>query len=156
MGDFTEHIFFGLFAGALILLFAEDFLTLAPDIATTSVMAVVIGSVLPDIDHKNSYVHRAVRAFLSLSAGALTAFLLPLQLHQRLGLGVIAFVLVFSIFYFKKIRHRGFTHSISFAVMLSSVTVISTVILLASAVPGIALGIGLLSHLVLDKEWKLE
>lgn len=156
MGDFSEHILFGFLSAAVISYFLKDFMMLQPLEAFAASLGVVVGAVLPDIDHKNSYVHRAVKAFTSIAAGIATVIVLPLPIHQRYVVAAMAFLAVYTSFSLANIRHRGFTHSISFATIVTSIAVVASVYLLYSLVPGVALGIGLLSHLLLDRELKLE
>lgn len=156
MGDFSEHILFGFLSASVISYFVKGLLVLQPTEALAASLAVVVGAVLPDIDHKNSYVHRAVKAFTSIASGVAAVIFLPLPIHQRYVIAAMLFLAVYTSFSLVKIRHRGFTHSISFATIVTSIAVISSTLLLYSFVPGMALGIGLLSHLALDGEFKLE
>lgn len=156
MGDFTEHILFGLLSAALISYFSKGIIVLEPLNTFAASIAVVVGSVLPDIDHKNSYVHRAVKAFTSIAAAVSAVIFLPLPIHQRYVVAAMAFLSIYTSFSLAKIRHRGFTHSISFAVIVTSLSVIASIFLLYSMLPGLAIGVGLMSHLVLDREFKLE
>lgn len=156
MGDFSEHILFGFLSASVISYVMKGLLVLQPTEALASSLAVVVGAVLPDIDHKNSYVHRAVKAFTSISAGVAAVIFLPLPIHQRYVIAAMAFLGVYTSFSLVKIKHRGFTHSISFLAIVTSVGVIASTYLLFSFIPGLALGIGLLSHLILDTEFKLE
>lgn len=156
MGDFSEHILFGFLSASVISYFVKGLLVLQPTEAFAASLAVVVGAVLPDVDHKNSYVHRAVKAFTSIAAGVAAVIFLPLPIHQRYVIAAMAFLGVYTSFSLVKIRHRGFTHSISFATIVTSVAVIASTYLLYSFIPGIALGLGLASHLLLDREFKLE
>ena len=156
MGDFTEHILFGFLAAAVISYFAKDLLVLGALETFAASLAIVVGAVLPDIDHKNSYVHRSVKAFTSIAVAAGFIFLVPLPVHQSYVFTVLALVLVYAVFSAVEIRHRGFTHSISFATIVASIGTLASIYLLSSVIPGLALGIGLLSHLLLDREFKLE
>jgi inner membrane protein len=155
MGDFSEHILFGFLTAVLIAFLTKDMFSFNPFESIASVSAVFVGSVLPDIDHKNSYVHRAVKAVLSLVAASV-AFFLPLSIVQSYGLYIVILVTVYWGIGMMKIRHRGFTHSLSFLAIVASIGIILSVLSLGSPLPGVALGIGLLSHLLLDGEIKIE
>lgn len=155
MGDFSEHILFGLLTATGIAYLAGDLLSLTLAESAVSVMAVFIGSLIPDIDHKNSYIHRAVKAFLALALAGL-AFLVPADVGVRFLMAVMAFLAVHATVSKMKIRHRGFTHSISFSLIAVSFFTIAAVLSMGSFIPGIAFGIGVLSHLLLDGEFKLE
>lgn len=156
MGDFSEHILFGFLSASVISYIVKGLLVLQPAEALAASLAVVVGAILPDVDHKNSYVHRAVKAFTSIATGVAAVMFLPLPIHQRYVIAAMAFLGVYTSFSLVKIKHRGFTHSISFVAIVTSVAVIASTYLLYSFVPGVALGVGLLSHLVLDTEFKLE
>jgi inner membrane protein len=156
MGDFTEHVLFGFLAAAVLSYFVKDMLVLQPLEAAVSALAIVLGSVFPDIDHKNSYVHRAVKAFLSIGSAILVLVILPLPIHVRFSLAAAVFLAVFVLFSRIKMKHRGFTHTLSFCVSVASVSVILSVVTVYSPFPGIAAGVGLISHLLLDGELKIK
>jgi len=156
MGDFSEHILFGFLSASVISYILKGLLVLQPTEALAASLAVVVGAILPDVDHKKSYVHRAVKAFTSIATGISAVIFLQLPIHQRYVIAAMAFLAVYTSFSLVKIRHRGFTHSISFATIVTSIAVIASTYLLYSFVPGLALGVGLASHLLLDGEFKLE
>lgn len=156
MGDFSEHILFGFLSASVISYIVKGLLVLHPAEAFAASLAIVVGSILPDIDHKNSYIHRAVKAFTSIAAGIGVVIFVPLPIHQGYVLGAMTFLGVYTSFSLVKIKHRGFTHSLSFVAIITSAAVIVSIYLLYSFVPGIALGVGLMSHLLLDGEFKLE
>lgn len=155
MGDFSEHVLFGLLTATAVAYLASDLFSLTVTESVVSVLAVFIGSLIPDIDHKKSYIHRAVKSVVSLALGAL-AFTLPSGIGMKYLLGLLVFLSVHLFVSDMKIRHRGFTHSLSFCMIAFSLFTIAVVLSMGSAVPGIAFGIGLFSHLMLDGEFKLE
>lgn len=156
MGDFSEHILFGFLTAFIVFHFSSGFLNLTYPQVVASSVGLLAGSILPDIDHKNSRIHRSVRAAVSLGAGLLTGFTLSSALAERSVIFLFSSAVVYLSFSLVKIRHRGFTHSISFAVILMSLGVITSFYTVSSAVPGLALGTGLVSHLLLDTEFKLS
>ena len=155
MGDFSEHILFGLLTATGIAYLAGDLFSLTLAESSVSVLSVFVGSLIPDIDHKNPYVHRAVKALIALALAGLV-FLVPADIGIRFLFAVLAFLSVHIAVSKMKIRHRGFTHSISFSLTAVSLFTIAVVISMGSAIPGIAFGIGVFSHLLLDGEFKLE
>lgn len=155
MGDFYEHVLFGLLLSAVTAYLLKDVVSLTGAESVMAVIAVFVGSVLPDIDNKNAYVHRAIKAFISIVAGGMIFLLSPVSLTSRFVLGSAALLAVHLSLKLVKIKHRGVTHTISFCTTISSLAVIAGVYLFGSAVPGIALGLGLASHLVLDSEFRL-
>lgn len=154
MGDFSEHVLFGLLVAVLLLYTADSFVYLTGVEITVATVAVFIGSILPDIDHKKSYIHRAVKSFMSISSG-LIIFFLPLEMYLSFAMAVAGFLVVYAVLSSLNIRHRGVTHSISFAVTVSSLAVIVGIFALSTPVPGLAMGVGIGSHLLLDQEFKL-
>lgn len=155
MGDFTEHVLFGFLAAATMSYFAKDMLVLQPVEVAVSAIAVVVGSVLPDIDHKNSYVHRAVKAFTSIGGAVAVLVVVPLPIHVRFSLAAAVFLAIYVLFSHIKMEHRGFTHTISFCISMSSIAVMLSLTTVYSVVPGVAAGVGLASHLLLDGELKM-
>ncbi len=156
MGDFHEHVLFGFFTASAVSFLTQGYLSLTTEELLLSVFMLVIGSVLPDIDHKKSYVHRAAKAFASVGLAALTLVSLPFPVHVNFVFASAVFLLVYTSVSSMRIAHRGFTHSISFMTICGSLSALATTYLYASPVPGLAVGLGILSHLVLDREFKLS
>lgn len=155
MGDFKEHVLFGFLTASVAAYFLKQNLVLAfPEVVISSI-GIFIGSVISDIDHKKAYVHRAVKSFSSIGLGGVLLFFLPFRIHQNFIAASGAFLIVYTSFSAVKMRHRGFTHSLSFLAIVSSLGVISGVLLFSSIIPGLAVGLGVFSHLVLDGEFKL-
>ena len=104
--NWKAHVLVGVIVCFVILLFFETFqknmflLLLAP-----------LYSLISDIDHKNSKI-----TWIFLSA-ALVLLLCGIfnQLFVFFGIGLLALTLI-SVFFF---HHRGFTHSISFGLLIS-------------------------------------
>lgn len=155
MGDFTEHVLFGFLAAAVVSYFAKDFLALQPAETLAASIAIVIGSVLPDIDHKNSYIHRATKAFLSIGTAVVGIVFLPFRLDIRFSISAGLFLLVYVAISHMKMQHRGFTHSISFCSGVSAIATMLSLQMFYSPVPGLAAAVGLFSHLLLDREFKM-
>lgn len=155
MGGFKEHIIFGFLAAATVAYFLKGSVELNYLEAAASAIAIAVGSVLPDIDHKNAYVHRAVKAFTSIGAAVITIIYAPFPIHFSFATASMTFLGVYTGFSAIKLKHRGFTHSISFAVMLSGMAAVTSIYTLASVVPGLALGLGIISHLALDSHFSL-
>lgn len=155
MGDFNEHVLFGFLMAAVTLYFADGFVVMSSTDTVISAVAVFVGAVLPDIDHTNSYVHRAVKSFVCVCAGLGLFLLLPLEPSARFAVAATGFLGSYGAISSLKIRHRGFTHSISFCVIVTALVYIGGVLLLSSGLPGVAAGVGLSSHLVMDREFKL-
>lgn len=156
MGDFTEHVLFGFLAAAIVSYFSKGLLDFQAYEMVAASLALIVGSVLPDIDHKKSYVHRAAKAFLSLGLAVAVVLLTPLPLHLRFSAAAAVFLLVYVTVSHMKMRHRGFAHSVTFCLMVTAVMVVGSAYTMYSAVPGLAAGIGMGSHLLLDGEFKFD
>ncbi len=156
MGEFSEHVLFGFLLAATVMYLSDGFISLGYTELLLSMFAVFIGSVLPDIDHKNSYVHRAVKSLVCIVAGLAVSVIAPLQLPERFAAAAASFIGVYVLLSLWKIRHRGFTHSISFGVTATSLAVIGGIYTVSSVAPGLAMGVGLSSHLMMDREFRLS
>ncbi|MFB6208940.1 MAG: metal-dependent hydrolase [Candidatus Nanohaloarchaea archaeon] len=156
MGDFSEHVLFGFMSGIILIYLAQDFLSLGFLESFAGSIALAAGSILPDIDHENSYIHRSVRALAAISLGAFLFTTVQVSLEKKFLLGVLGFLTVYITFRSINFRHRGFAHSFSFAAISASITAIASVLFLGSSMPGIAIFLGTVSHLVLDGEFKIS
>lgn len=152
MGDFSEHVLFGASLGTVFFVLTSQYLEYASVEVLAAFMTILIGSVFPDIDLKNSYVFRSTKAFVSILAGAIVFIYANTSVLNRFSFAVSAFLLVITFFRIVPVHHRGLTHTIKFTVILSSLAVIAGVIAIDTAVPGLGLFIGLISHLILDGE----
>ncbi|MFB6292436.1 MAG: metal-dependent hydrolase [Candidatus Nanohaloarchaea archaeon] len=155
MGDFSEHVFFGFLSAAVVAYFLKELLVVGSLELVAASVALFVGSVLPDIDNKNAYVHRAVKAFVSIASGAAVMVLLPASIQSRFVTASVVVLSVYTIISSVKIKHRGFTHTVSFCLTLTALTAVAGLYFFQSATPGIAFGIGLGSHLLLDREFRL-
>jgi len=100
-----------LLAGVLLYFLLLYFKIIEPNI--TLLMTIALGSLLPDIDHPNSYINNQLRV------------------TKPIG---------------RTIRHRGFTHSIEFIILVSillKIIGVNTTIIFG-------LLIGIISHLIMD------
>lgn len=151
MGDFSEHVLFGFLTAAVAGYVMKSPLSTGFFESLSALLLLFAGSVLPDVDHENSYVHRAVKSFLSISAAA-AMLLLPVELHYRFAAAVVVFIVAYTGVSRLRPRHRGYLHSVRFAFFASCVVLSATVLVSGSLVPGAAFSLGLFSHLLLDRE----
>jgi membrane-bound metal-dependent hydrolase YbcI (DUF457 family) len=156
MGDFTEHVIFGLLSASIVAFLFQGNLNLSEIEIIASSIAVVVGSVLPDIDHQNAYVHRAAKAFTSIGAAVISVTVLPFPIHVNFVVAAMAFLGVYIGFSLIKMKHRGFTHSLIFTLTVCALSVTAALLLVSSPVPGIAVGLGIFSHLILDQHISLR
>ena len=154
MGNFKEHILFGIITSLITIHLLPYELQLTKIEQLTTIIAILIGSVMPDIDHKNSYVYRATRATLS-TGSALTVFIIiPFEIVQNFAISIITFIGVFAIITKPKIKHRGITHTLTFLLVLTALSTLTARITNQNPLIGLGLGLGILSHLLLDREFK--
>lgn len=156
MGDFHEHVVFGLLAASVSAYFFSEHLQLTQLEMFGTGIAVIIGSVLPDIDHKDAYAHRAAKAFSAVGAAVILMVYTSFPIHFKFAGSAGAFMFVFIGFSSIDFKHRGFTHSLSFMGIATLAAAVFSLFIFASFLPGIALGIGVLSHLTLDRHFELS
>ena len=166
MANFTTHIAVGtVVAGALsTLTLAADVVPHESLIAVT--LACVLGSVLPDIDLKDSRPSRALFAGLGIAASFIVLFsfagIYSIAELWFVWLGTLVGVRYGLHAIFHRISvHRGIWHSILATIFCSIVTAIVFKYILGQA-DGIAwlgggfLAIGYLTHLVLDELYSVD
>jgi len=154
VSDFYEHLSVGLVLGTLFGSVSYFHYGLGAGGSVAVFAACSLGSLLPDIDHHNSYIHRAVKTVSSIGSAVAAILLLRTSVLRRLAAGALAGAVVHYTFTELKPPHRGPTHSLAFA----GLTGIASG-MLGSGVGGLAVGgsavAGVLSHLALDRELKL-
>lgn len=156
MGDFHEHVVFGFLAASVSGYFLSEHISLTQLELFGSGLAVVVGSVLPDIDHKNAYAHRAAKSFSAIGAAIILIVYTEFPIHMRFAGSALAFMMVFIGFSSIDFTHRGFTHSLSFMALSTAAGIGFSMYFFASFMPGLALGLGILSHLTLDRHFELR
>ena len=166
MANFTTHIGAGtVVSGALATLtLAAD--VIAPENLVAVTMAGVLGSVLPDIDLKDSRPGKAMFAGLGIFFSFAVLFNSALKFSVAelwvLWLGTLVFVRYGLHYVFHKFSvHRGIWHSLLAGVFCSVMTAIIFYYLLRrpEGVAWLAAGfmmIGYLTHLVLDEIYSVD
>jgi hypothetical protein len=166
MANFTTHIAAGtLVSGALATLtMAAD--VVAPENLIAVTMAGVLGSVLPDIDLKDSRPSKAMFSglaiFFSFAVLFTTAEHLSIVELLLAWLGTLVFVRFGAKALFHEFSyHRGIWHSVLAAVFCSAVTAVVYYYLLRrpDGVAWLAAGfmfIGFMTHLVLDEVYSVD
>jgi len=166
MANFPTHIAVGtVVSGALATVtLAAD--VVAPENLVAVTLAGVLGSVLPDIDLKDS---RPSHAFFA-GLGVFFAFTVLFSLQQRysvvemiiLWLGTLVLVrYVVHAFFHRLSAHRGIWHSLLASVFCgcATATVYATVLGRPAGVAWLAAGfmvIGYLTHLILDELYSVD
>jgi membrane-bound metal-dependent hydrolase YbcI (DUF457 family) len=168
MANFKTHISFGIILGiictasAMIFNIFSDWLILI-----TILVAISIGSFLPDIDSDSSTPFKIVFYTLATICSFLSLHWMieqyPNQWLLIMTIPILIFIIIrFLIGYiFKKFtHHRGIFHSIPMAILMSlSILVFLKIFSELSPnhqlIISIAVGIGFISHLILDELYSL-
>lgn len=154
MGNFKEHILFGIITALITINFLPSNLQLTTTEQLTTIIAVLIGSVMPDIDHKNSYVYRATRATLSTGPATAAFIIMPFKITQNFAISIIIFITVYVLITKPKMKHRGITHTITFMLAITAFTTMMIRFYGQNPLLGLGIGLGISSHLLLDREFK--
>lgn len=166
MANFTTHIAVGtIVSGALATLtLAAD--VVAPENLVAVTMAGVLGSVLPDIDLKDSRPSRALFSGLAVFFSFVVLFTFAHRLSVAelwiLWLGTLLFVRYFVFFVFHRMSyHRGIYHSVLAALFFAFFTAVVYKHLLGrhEGVAWLAAGfmfIGYMVHLTLDEIYSVD
>ncbi len=151
MPGYVQHIVFGLFF-AMAAFFALAFfgVHLGPNLRILCVLLAAVFSVFPDIDNRRAKVY----SVYELGVFLLVSALLVAELSGSLGL--MAFALVGwglthrTIIAAIKPRHRGITHDVLTAVIVSSLMGLASLLFLETAIPGAFVLAGYVSHIMAD------
>jgi hypothetical protein len=166
MANFTTHIAFGTVAagGLATLTLAAD--VVSPENVVAVTLAGVLGSVLPDIDLKDSRPSRAMFAGLGIffSFAVLFTYAMKYSIAELwiIWLGTLVAVRYGIHYAFHKLAvHRGIWHSIAAGVFTSLATalVFKHILERPDGVAWLAAGftfIGYLVHLVLDEMYSVD
>ncbi len=164
MANFKTHLSVGILLGIICTASAIIFGILSNwTILSLLILFTSIGSFLPDIDSDSSIPFRIVFYALSIIfaffALALSLEYYPNQLIFIIGIPLITFVIIRFVIgaIFKKFtHHRGIFHSVPMAI----ISILSTLLILKTfsqftpdecLALSIAIGIGFVSHLILDE-----
>jgi hypothetical protein len=164
MANFKTHISTGLLIGIICAVSAIIFgIITSWDIVIFIILFISIGSILPDIDSDSSIPFRIIFYILA----GITSFFAFLMLHHQnlytplINIIISTFIFLFIRFVlgaiFKKFtHHRGIFHSIPMAIIFVLITIhalniFTTINFQSQFIISIALGIGFISHLILDE-----
>lgn len=163
MAQFRTHISWGALIGAGLIVFGFLYsLVSQPAIAFWIFIAVIIGSLLPDLDLDEGMPFQIVFGLLGIASGALMFYRMyaggqhhwmPLAL---ISLFAFAFVRFFLGYVFEQFtNHRGMFHSVPAAVLSGLVSIwflhMANFLLGSEFLFGSSVAIGYLGHLVLDE-----
>ena len=163
MAQFRTHISWGALIGAGLIVFGFLYsLVSQPVMAFWIFIAVIIGSLLPDLDLDEGMPFQIVFGLFGIAGGALAFYRIyaagqrqwiPLLLMPLLAFAFVRFFLGYIFEQFTD--HRGMFHSIPAAILsgLISIWLLHVTKLLSGLelLLGISVAIGYLGHLVLDE-----
>jgi membrane-bound metal-dependent hydrolase YbcI (DUF457 family) len=115
--EYTEHLFIGLAVGIFLVVLTNltlGWFDIKPETIIVCLLIMVIYSLLPDIDHQNSKI---VWWFIPASiVGMIAGYTLENKPWMFASFGLlVATFLAATIF-----KHRGFTHTIVFGLLISA------------------------------------
>lgn len=112
----------------------------------------LLSSLLPDIDHSNSKIHKSIKTLTTLTALIIsTKEYIKITTHQMaLVLGTITALTTYILFTLLKPRHRGITHTMTAVILTGALTYY-----LIGPYLAIITATGYLSHLLADTEIKI-
>lgn len=161
MASFNTHISSGVVLGVAALIFIIYNAVLPQPGAFLIATAVAIGSIMPDLDSDTSVPFHIVSSLLALIIGSLTYIYFKNIMSDngdiilRVIVAVLAVKFVISPIIKKLTKHRGIWHSIPAVVIMTigsflALQVVDLDMRLRFYI-AVALGVGYLSHLVLDE-----
>lgn len=150
MPGYQDHLLVGSLLSAILITVLSSFLTFTPEFIVLTTFVILIGSVMPDVDHREAKIHRLLRAFLVVLFGGTAALLAYPALSWMVVAGIMTGGGVWLLFESIKPQHRDITHTMRAALVFG--VFISTVGWLAfeSVMPGVLGFSAYLSHLLLD------
>lgn len=143
MSNYREHILFGFIFNIPIFLLFLQFGTTVNIIA--SIIVIFIYSQLPDIDTRASKIRWFLTVVCSMSA-FISLVILKNESFAIISTGMLVIIWLFGSI--KGFQHRGLTHSILFAILLS------LPLLLYSKYIAVMGCVAYISHIILDRKHK--
>ncbi|MBI4399948.1 metal-dependent hydrolase [Candidatus Micrarchaeota archaeon] len=156
MTSFLAHAVIGIALG-LVILSALNISPANPVVYSITILLLVIGALIPDIDHEQSFATRValllatvlVMYVLSKQLEELSKLLFDNIIMQTIGV-ILAFIILNHVVnkFYRAVKpvHRGFIHSYSAAVIFT----IAVYTLTANAYATLLLVLGYISHLWAD------
>ncbi|MFH1505998.1 MAG: metal-dependent hydrolase [archaeon] len=125
MTGYKEHITLGILftvAFFLILYFAFKIDVLSTNILVPSIITILIFSLLPDIDHKESIISGFLHVVAGMAIIAIIAKAIPLNYASFLTVAFVGYLEYYHWSYARADRnHRQFPHTFTFGIISSAV-----------------------------------
>ncbi len=151
MPDYRTHIIFGFLFSIIVYFLFRSFFNLNFINSFISVILIGFSSVFPDIDHRNSKIHKWVKSILiSITCIIIIALCYPNFYAAVIYSAISATILYILLTYFKP-RHRGITHSFRFSIFFSVIIAIFTFFMFHTLIPALFGFVAYNSHIVMDK-----
>lgn len=152
MGNYLEHLIFALFLNFFLYLIMLNSLQINFSISLSTYILIVsaISSLIPDIDTKHSRINRHLRALISIFFSFLIFYLVKYPVELKFLALILAIPLLYILMGFVPFRHRGFTHSVGFGIIMSMIFGIISIYLFNSSLPIFFSFSAFISHLLLD------
>jgi len=141
----TSHVIFGVLLYLLVFRIAEF------DVNFFGLVAAIIGSLLPDIDIRTSYISKmwsrySIWVVFLFIGGIIVANYLPVIETGYVSIGVLVVILMYPYALRAITRHRGLTHTYIYMIVVAII-----IFLLFGWNLALAFGIGYFSHLIADR-----
>ena len=147
MPSYKTHIIIGLLSSVALFVLFKD---IGLSIIVSSLILSIIGSVLPDIDHENSKVFKAVELILKLGfSGFIVSSLYP-DFFLAFVIVILWLISARKILIVFKPKHRGITHTIKGTLVFSVIILITSYILMNNIIPSLFFIVSYLSHIAAD------
>lgn len=150
MPGYQDHLLIGSLLSAVLITVLSSVLTFTPGFIVLTTFVIMIGSVFPDVDHREAKIHRLLRAFLVVVSGMGAAFLAYPALPWMAVAGLLTGSGVWLLFEAIKPRHRDITHTLRAGLVFGTLIGAISLLGFGSVMPGVFGFVAYLSHLLLD------
>lgn len=154
MPNYQDHLLFG---SVLVLIFSYivgPYMAYSAEAVIVAAAFILLAAIFPDIDHKNSIVHKKLKALVIILVAVIPMAAAYPNVPAMLVSGALAAVGAAYTFEAVKPRHRGRTHTFTFCVLFAGLTGIFSLVLFGTFLPAVFTFVAYLSHLVLDGTWQ--
>lgn len=150
MPGYQDHLLVGSLLSAILISLLSSLLTYTPELIIVTTAVVLLGSVMPDVDHREAKIHRFLRAFLVVIAGSVAALLAFPAVLWMMFAGLCTGCGTWLFFEAIKPHHRDITHTFRAALVFGGFIGITSHLAFGSIMPGVVGFFAYTSHLLLD------